>query len=71
LAVNEKVAFDAASGASFAGARSLVAVKHVGVNVLADSLLQVNHIDLAGGLVLVAVDDVGGMREPDQPSCGN
>jgi len=64
--VNEKVAFDAASGASFAGARSLVAVKHVGVNVLADSLLQINHIDIAGGLVLVAVDDVGGMSSNNE-----
>jgi len=65
-AVNEKVAFDAGSGASFAKARSLVAVKHVGVNVLADSLLQVNHIDIAGGLVLVAVDDVGGMSSNNE-----
>jgi len=64
--VNEKVAFDAASGASFAGARSLVAVKHVGVNVLSDSLLQINHIDIAGGLVLVAVDDVGGMSSNNE-----
>ncbi len=65
-AVNEKVAFDAATGASFAGARSLVAVKHVGVNVLSDSLLQINHIDIAGGLVLVAVDDVGGMSSNNE-----
>ena len=65
-AVNEKVAFDAASGAAFAGARSLVSVKHVGVNVLADSLLQINHIDIAGGLVLVAVDDVGGMSSNNE-----
>ncbi len=65
-AVNEKVAFDAASGAAFAGARSLVLVKHVGVNVLADSLLQINHIDIAGGLVLVAVDDVGAMSSNNE-----
>ncbi len=64
--VNEKVAFDAATGASFAGARSLVAVKHVGVNVLSDSLMQINHIDIAGGLVLVAVDDVGGMSSNNE-----
>jgi len=64
--VNEKVAFDAATGAAFAGARALVAVKHVGVNVLADSLLQINHIDIAGGLVLVAVDDVGGMSSNNE-----
>jgi len=64
--VNEKVAFDAATGASFAGARSLVAVKHVGVNVLSDSLMQINHIDIAGGLVLVVVDDVGGMSSNNE-----
>ncbi len=38
-ASNEKVALDAAAGASFAGARALAVMKHVGVNVAADSLM--------------------------------
>mgnify|MGYP000960433861 FL=1 len=37
-AVNEKVALEAAIGASIAGARSLAAMKHVGLNVAADPL---------------------------------
>jgi indolepyruvate ferredoxin oxidoreductase alpha subunit len=59
-AVNEKVAFDIATGASFSGARALVVLKHVGLNVAADSLLQVNLVDIEGGLVVVSVDDPGG-----------
>jgi indolepyruvate ferredoxin oxidoreductase alpha subunit len=59
-AVNEKVAFDIGTGASFSGARALVVLKHVGLNVAADSLLQVNLVDIEGGLVVVSVDDPGG-----------
>jgi indolepyruvate ferredoxin oxidoreductase alpha subunit len=59
-AVNEKVALDVATGASFSGARALVVLKHVGLNVAADSLLQVNLIDIEGGLVVISVDDPGG-----------
>ena len=56
---NEKVAFDVAAGSSMAGARSLVAMKHVGVNVAADSLLTLSYTGLGGGLVLVSADDPG------------
>ncbi|MDH7500562.1 MAG: indolepyruvate ferredoxin oxidoreductase subunit alpha [candidate division NC10 bacterium] len=56
---NEKVAFDVAAGASMAAARSLVAMKHVGVNVAADSLLTLSYTGLRGGLVLVSADDPG------------
>jgi len=41
---NEKVALDNAVGASFGGARALAAMKHVGVNVAADSLMSVSYI---------------------------
>lgn len=58
--VNEKVAFDVATGASFSGARALVVIKHVGLNVAADSLMQLNLVDIAGGLVIISVDDPGG-----------
>ncbi len=58
-ASNEKVALDAAAGASFAGARALAAMKHVGVNVAADSLMSLSYTGVRGGLVLVSADDPG------------
>jgi indolepyruvate ferredoxin oxidoreductase alpha subunit len=54
---NEKVAFEVALGASLAGARSLVAMKHVGVNVAADPLFTASYTGVKGGLVLVSADD--------------
>ncbi len=56
-APNEKVALEMAMGASFGGARSLVAMKHVGVNVASDPLLTLSYTGLRGGLVLVSADD--------------
>lgn len=64
--VNEKVAFDAATGASFANVRSMVIMKHVGVNVAADSLQQVKLIDIAGGFVLAVVDDPSGLSSNNE-----
>ncbi|MEZ5727962.1 MAG: hypothetical protein R3E48_08250 [Burkholderiaceae bacterium] len=55
----EKVAFDVAIGASFAGQRALVAMKHVGLNVAADSFMSQTYIGANGGLVLVVADDPG------------
>lgn len=54
---NEKVALEVGSGASLAGARALVVMKHVGVNVAADPLLTLPYIGVKGGLVLVTADD--------------
>jgi indolepyruvate ferredoxin oxidoreductase alpha subunit len=45
--VNEKVAFDAATGAAFSGVRSLVIMKHVDLYVAADSLQQLKLVDTA------------------------
>jgi len=56
---NEKVALEVGSGASLAGARTLVVMKHVGVNVAADPLLTLPYIGVNGGLVLVTADDPG------------
>lgn len=56
---NEKVAMEVAIGASIAGARSMVCMKHVGVNVAADPLFTVSYTGINGGLVLVAADDPG------------
>ena len=56
---NEKTALEAAIGASMEGARVLVAMKHVGVNVAADPLLTLSYTGVGGGLVLVSADDPG------------
>jgi len=56
---NEKVAFEVALGAAFGGARSLVAMKHVGVNVAADPLFSSAYTGVTGGFVIVSADDPG------------
>lgn len=58
-APNEKVALEAAIGASIAGARSIATMKHVGVNVAADPLFTYAYTGVTGGLVLVSADDPG------------
>ncbi|MDR0577569.1 MAG: thiamine pyrophosphate-binding protein [Candidatus Accumulibacter sp.] len=58
-APNEKVALEVGLGASFGGARALVTMKHVGVNVAADVLFTATYTGVDGGLVLVSADDPG------------
>ncbi len=58
-APNEKVAFESAAGAALAGARALVSMKHVGVNVAADPLFTLSYIGVNGGFVLVSADEPG------------
>jgi indolepyruvate ferredoxin oxidoreductase alpha subunit len=58
-APNEKVALEVGLGAAFAGARALVTMKHVGVNVAADPLFTAAYTGVKGGLVLVSADDPG------------
>ena len=58
-ASNEKVAAEVAAGASFAGARSFCAQKHVGLNVAADPLFTMSYIGVNGGMVLALADDPG------------
>jgi len=55
--VNEKTAMEAALGMSFAGKRSMVCMKHVGVNVAADPFINSAITGVVGGLVFVAADD--------------
>ncbi|MGB9826821.1 MAG: indolepyruvate ferredoxin oxidoreductase subunit alpha, partial [Desulfofundulus sp.] len=57
--VNEKVALEVAAGAAYAGARALVTMKQVGLNVAADPLMTLAYIGVRGGLVLVVADDPG------------
>ena len=58
-APNEKVALEVGVGASIGGARTLVAMKHVGVNVAADPLYTFSYTGVNAGLVLVSADDPG------------
>lgn len=58
-APNEKVALEVGIGASIGGARTLVAMKHVGINVAADPLYTVAYTGVNGGLVIVSADDPG------------
>ena len=58
-APNEKVAFEVAVGASFGGARSFCAMKHVGLNVAADPLYTASYIGVNGGMVCAVADDPG------------
>ncbi|MEW5803663.1 MAG: indolepyruvate ferredoxin oxidoreductase subunit alpha [bacterium] len=56
---NEKVALEVGIGASLAGARTLVTMKHVGVNVAADPLMTLAYTGVNAGLVIISADDPG------------
>lgn len=64
-APNEKVAYEAAFGASMAGGRSLVTMKHVGMNVAADPMFTSAYLGVNGGMVVINAD------EPNQYSSQN
>lgn len=57
--VNEKVALELAYGSAISGARTMVTMKQVGLNVAADPLLSGTYLGVKGGLVLVVADDPG------------
>ena len=58
-APNEKVAMEAAFGASLAGKRSFCAMKHVGLNVAADPLFTMGYTGVNAGMVIAVADDAG------------
>ena len=58
-APNEKVAMEAAFGASLAGRRSFCGMKHVGLNVAADPLFTISYTGVNGGMVIGVADDAG------------
>ena len=58
-APNEKVAVEAAAGASIAGARTVASMKHVGLNVAADPLFTVAYTGVTGGFVIITADEPG------------
>ena len=56
-APNEKVAVDVAIGAAYAGRRGMAVMKHVGLNVAADSFMYASMTGMEAGLVIVTADD--------------
>lgn len=56
---NEKTAYEQALGVSMAGRRSIVAMKHVGLNVAADPFVNSALVAITGGLVVAVADDPG------------
>lgn len=57
--VNEKAAMEVAAGAAYAGARTLVTMKQVGLNVASDPLMSLAYVGVEGGMVIVSADDPG------------
>ena len=54
---NEKVALEVGIGASVRGARAIVSMKHVGLNVACDPLFTASYTGVNGGLVIAVADD--------------
>lgn len=57
--VNEKVALEVGVGAAYSGARTLVTMKQVGLNVASDPLMCLSYIGIKGGMVILVADDPG------------
>lgn len=57
--VNEKAGLEVAAGASYSGARTLVTMKQVGLNVASDPLMSLAYVGVKGGMVIVSADDPG------------
>ncbi len=57
--VNEKAALEVAAAAAMSGARALVTMKQMGLNVASDPLMSLAYVGVKGGLVVVSADDPG------------
>lgn len=57
--VNEKAAVEVAAAAAYTGARTLVTMKQVGLNVASDPLMSLSYVGVKGGMVIVSADDPG------------
>lgn len=57
--VNEKAALEVAAGAAYSGARCLVTMKQVGLNVASDPLMSLEYVGVKGGMVILVADDPG------------
>lgn len=56
---NEKAAMELAAGAAYCGARTMVTMKQVGLNVASDPLMSLAYIGVKGGMVILVADDPG------------
>lgn len=57
--VNEKAAMEVGAGAAYAGVRTIVTMKQVGLNVASDPLMSLAYMGIKGGMVIVSADDPG------------
>lgn len=57
--VNEKAGLEVAAAASYSGARSIVTMKQVGLNVASDPLMSLAYVGIKGGMVVMVADDPG------------
>ena len=57
--INEKSAMEVAAGAAYTGARALVTMKQVGLNVASDPLMSLEYIGVKGGMIVLVADDPG------------
>ncbi len=72
--INEKAAVEVAAGASYSGARTLVTMKQVGLNVASDPVMCLSYVGIKGGMVIVVADDPGpisSQTEQDTRTFGN
>ncbi len=64
--INEKIALEMAFAASLAGARSIVSMKHLGLNYAGDPLSTIPYIGTVGGMVIVSAADPGCRTSPNE-----
>ncbi len=57
--VNEKAAAEVAAGASYAGSRTMITMKQVGLNVASDPVMCLSYVGVKGGMVIIVADDPG------------
>lgn len=57
--VNEKAALELAAGAAYSGARTMVTMKQVGLNVASDPLMSLAYVGVKGGMIILVADDPG------------
>ncbi len=57
--VNEKCAMEVAAGAAYSGARCMVTMKQVGLNVASDPLMSLEYVGVKGGMIILVADDPG------------
>ena len=57
--VNEKAAMEVAAAAAYTGARTMVTMKQVGLNVASDPLMSLAYVGVKGGMVVMVADDPG------------